>query len=576
MGASASQQPTSGKCVVRIGGQRVGARSHAIVVPREATAQEKHAAGELQAHLRQMTGEEIPIVTDTYAADRTPIVVGKSDLLDRLGIAVDFAALGEEGIHIATKGPVLALAGNKRGVLYACYTLLEDYLGCRWLAPDCAVIPESGTFDLPEIERRYVPPLEYRTTDYVCARDADWAARNRLNGQWSEVDEARGGQVMYWGFVHTFNALVPPGEHFAAHPEYYSEIDGKRVGPDRSQLCLTNPEVLRIAIAAVRNWIEEYPEATIFSVSQNDWYNYCQCERCTAVAEREGSQMGPILHFANAIADEIGSDHPDKLIDTLPYQYSRKPPAHVKPRSNVVVRLSNIECCFVHPLESDPYNASFRQDLADWAKVADRLWVWDYVINYAHSILPFPNLYVIKPNIEFFISNSVTGIYEEANYFSPGGELAELRSYVIAKTLWDPSYDTDRAIDEFVAGYYGQAGTAIRDYIDLIHRQLADRPDMHVRIYAPPEIGYLTPEVLAQSAELFDRAEAAVDGDPALMHRVAVARLPLMYAQAALGRHTRAEREALVNRFERIAQAEGVTMVGEAYSLTRWLRRRRS
>jgi hypothetical protein len=523
-----------------------------------------------------MTGEELPVLSEREVTDRTPIVVGRSDLLSRLGISVDFAALGEEGIHIASKGPALALAGNKRGVLYACYAFLEEYLGCRWLAADCAVIPESGTFDLPEVERRYVPPLEYRSTDYICARDADWAVRNRLNGQWSETDEARGGQVMYWGFVHTFDALVPPGEHFAAHPEYYSEIGGKRVGPDRSQLCLTDPEVLRIALSTVRGWIEEYPEATIFSVSQNDWYNYCECERCTAVAEREGSQMGPILHFANAVADGIRESHPDKLIDTLPYQYSRKPPAHVRPRPNVIVRLSNIECCFVHPLESDPYNASFRSDLEEWAKVADRLWVWDYVINYAHSILPFPNLYVLRPNINFFISNSVTGIYEEANYFSPGGELAELRAYVIAKTLWDPSYDTDRAIDEFVAGYYGPAATAIRDYIDLIHRQLQDRPEMHVRIYAPPEIGYLTPEVLAQSAELFDRAEAAVDRDPVLLPRVAVARLPLIYAQMALGTHTRASREALVDRFERIARAEGVTMVGEAYSLVRWLRRRRS
>jgi hypothetical protein len=565
-----------GKCVVKIGGQQVRAASHAIVIAREATVQEQHAAADLCAHLARITGEELAVVTEREVAGRVPIVVGKSDLLGRLGISVDFAALGEEGIHIATRGPALALAGNRRGVLYACYTFLEDYLGCRWLAPDCAVIPQSGVFDLPEIERRYVPPLEYRSTDYVCARDADWPVRNKLNGQWSEADEARGGKVVYRGFVHTFNALVPPGDYFPTHPEYYSEIQGQRVGPARSQLCLTNPEVLGIAIATVRDWIAEWPEAAIFSVSQNDWYNYCECERCRGLAEREGSQMGPILHFANAITDDIHKDYPDKLVDVLPYQYSRKPPAHVRPRPNVIVRLSNIECCFVHPLESDPYNASFRDDLEGWAKVAGRLWIWDYVINYAHSILPFPNLYVLKPNINFLISNSVTGVYEEANYFSPGGELAELRAYVVAKTLWDPSYDTDQAIDEFVAGYYGAAATAIRDYIDFVHRQVKDRADLHVGIFGPPEIGYLTPEVLAQSAELFDRAEAAVDNDPARLHRVEVAWLPVMYAQAALGRHTRASRETLVNRFERIAQAEGVTMVGEAYALSRWLRRQRS
>ncbi len=564
------------KCVVKIGGQQLTAARHAIVIPQAATIQERHAAQELRAHLAQITGENLPVVTDRQVADRVPIVVGKSELLSRLGVPVDFAALGDEGTHLETKDTALVLAGNKRGVLYAVSTFLEDFLGVRWLTPDCTVLPESGTFDLPDIRRQYVPPLEYRTTDYVCARDAGWASRNKLNGQWSEIDEARGGRVIYKGFVHTFNALVPPADYFPTHPEYYSEIKGKRFGPDRSQLCLTNPEVLRIAIGTLHDWIREWPEATLFSVSQNDWYNFCECAHCTALAEREGSQMGPILHFANAIADEIAKDYPDKVIDTLPYQYSRKPPAHLRPRDNVVVRLSNIECCFVHPLESDPYNASFKRDLRDWAKVTDRLWIWDYVINYAHCILPFPNLYVIKPNIEFFVHNSVTGIYEEANYFSPGGELAELRSYLVAKTLWDPSYDTDRAIDEFVTGYYGTAATPIRDYLNLIHRQLETRPEMHVRIYAPPEIGYLTPEVLTQSARLFDRAEAAVSNDPTRLRRVELARLPVMYAQAMLGRHTRASREALVNRFERIANAEGITMVGEPYTFTRWLRRQRS
>jgi hypothetical protein len=122
-----------------------------------------------------------------------------------------------------------------------------------------------------------------------------------------------------------------------------------------------------------------------------------------------------------------------------------------------VGRLCSIECCFAHPLESDGLNASFREDLEGWAKICNRLWVWDYVINYAHCIMPFPNLWVLRPNIAFYIRNHVTGIYEEANYFSRGGELAELRTYIIAKTLWDPEYDTEKAIAEFLAGYYGPA-----------------------------------------------------------------------------------------------------------------------
>jgi hypothetical protein len=567
-----------GKCIVTIGGKRVAAATHAIVIPDSATPQERHAAADLGSHLEHVTGEGLPIVTDSAVADRTPIVVGKSALLPKLGIQADFDSLGMEGITIETAGPALALLGNKRGVLYACYTFLEDYLNCRWLAPDCTVLPGSGEFDLPAIRRRYLPHLEYRATDYPNSRDADWAVRNKMTSSVTELDEPRGGKVTYRGFVHTFNALVPPEIYFAEHPEYYSEINGVRVGPDRSQLCLTNPDVLRIAKLTVRQWIQESPEASIFSVSQNDWENYCQCSRCAALAEEEGSQIGPILHFVNAIADDIAKDYPEKTIDTLAYWYSRKPPRHVRPRPNVVIRLCTIECCFIHPLESDPHNASFVDDIKGWSEVSNRLWIWDYVINYLHTVQPFPNLYVLKPNINFFINHGVTGIYEEANYFSPGGELAELRTYIIAKTLWDPSYDTDRAIDEFLGGYYAQAADPIRQYLDLVHREVPSIPDLHVRIYADPQ-SYLNPQLLGRCAALFDNAEEAVARDPTLLHRVRVARLPVIYAQLALGMEDGARKASLLDRFEETARAEGVTKLaewGDLATLDAWVTAQRA
>ena len=571
MAALSASSPSAGRCAVKTGGKKLSSQTHAIVLPTRATPQEKFAAQDLQFHLRAITGEQIPVWVETRLGERTPIVVGKSALLDKLGVKVDFDSLGPEGIVIKTLGPALVLAGNRRGVLYACYTFLEDYLTCRWLTPDCTVLPKSGTFELDDIDRRYVPPLEYRATDYPNSRDGDWAVRNKINGSFARLDEARGGNISYRGFVHTFNELVPPSKYFAQHPEYYSEIDGERVGPDETQLCLTNPDVLRIATEAVRRWTRESPDASVFSVSQNDWGNYCRCASCRALAEKEGSEIGPILYFVNAIADAMRQEYPAKTIDTLAYTYSRKPPKEVRPRPNVVVRLCSIECCFAHPLEADPFNESFREDIEGWSKMCKRLWVWDYVINYSHSIMPFPNLYVLKPNINFFIRNGVTGIYEEANYYSTGGEWAELRTYIIAKTLWDPSYDTDHAISEFLSGYYEEAAEPLRRHIDLVHQQVRENPDLHVGIYARPDVGYMTPEVIARSVALFAQAEAAVAHKPEALRRVRVARMPLLYTQIALGDGSTPERAHLIAEFEEIARGEGVTHVAEGVTLEAWL-----
>jgi len=574
--SAAAETGKPGACVLSIGGKAVTAATYAVVTPDEPTPQEAFGAGDLAEHLWLLTGQRLAVVRQSdLPGHKTPIVVGRCEtLLKKLKVDADLADLGEEGIVIRSAGPALVLTGNRRGVLYAVYCFLEDSCGIRWLTPDCTVIPRSGEIRIGELAVRYKPPLEYRSTDYPCSRPGDWAVRNRLNGTQTRLDARHGGKVSYSHFVHTFNSILDPAREFEKHPEYFSMIGGKRVG-GRTQLCLTNPEVLAIAKKTVRRWIKEAPEATIFSVSQNDWHNPCQCPACKALTEKEGSQAGPLIHFVNAIADDIAKDYPDKLISTLAYQYTRKPPLHVRPRPNVCVRLCSIECCFAHPLARCPVNASFVNDIRRWHRICNRLYIWDYVINYNHSVMPFPNLRVLRPNIRFFIDNGVTGVYEEACYFSPSSELAELRTWILAKTLWKPDYDTDKAIDEFLAGYYGPAAGNVRKYIDLIHKQVADHADWHVNIRTPPTAPYLAPNVIAKAETLFDAAEAAVKGDPTLLRRVRIARLPVRYVRIATAPAvtsarptTQAARAAqnlakMIDEFEAVARQGRLTMLRE-------------
>jgi hypothetical protein len=570
-----------GACTLSIGGKAVTPATHAIVIPARPTALERYAARELQHHLELVTGKALPIVAEPKLGGRIGLFVGrcKTHAEPRLKLA-------PEELRIRTIGPAVALTGNGRGVLYAVYTFLEDHVGCRWFTPDCRTWPKKGRITVGKLDRRYAPPLEYRGGDYPIARPGEFAARVRLNGANHAMTPEQGGNVGVHSLAHTFAALCPPERYFAEHPEYFSLVKGQRQS-GYAQLCLTNPDVLRICIEGVRRWIKENPNITVFSVSQNDTFNYCECPNCTAVAEEEGSQAGPMLRFVNAVADAIAKDHPNVAIETLAYQYTRKPPKITRPRPNVIVCLCSIECCFIHPLGSDPINASFVEDIKGWSRICKRLWIWDYIINYAHSISPFPNLYVLKPNIRFFLENGVRGIYEESCYFTKGSELQELRNYIIAKTLWDPSYDTDKAIREFCDAFYGPASPHIRSYIRLIHEETQRDPTKHVMIYTHPR-DYVTPAMIARARELFDQAEAAVKDDPTLLHRVQVARLPILYAEITLAQsgtwieqggkliqEGATDVAALAEQFERIARAEGVTMVREGgpdATLDAWLR----
>ena len=583
------KQANVGRRIVKIDGVALRGDTHVIVIPEETTPSEAFAADELAYYLEEMTGQSFDIVTDKEDVTKYPIFLGRSRLLEKYGFSVDYKKLGLEGIHVESnpQNHALLLGGGQRGVLYSVYTLLDDYLGCRWFTADCSFIPKAAeTVELNNLKNVFVPYLEQRDANYTCNYPPEFGVRNKMNGAAVHADAKWGSHVIYCGFVHTFGSLVPPNIYGAEHPEYYSEINGKRV-VERSQLCLTNPDVIRIATAEIRKRIQEHPEAMIFSVSQNDWRNYCTCEKCRALAEYEGSQAGPLLHFVNAIANDIAKDYPDKIIDTLAYQYTRKPPKHVKPAPNVAIRLCSIECCFIHPLDECPNNKSFVDDIKGWAAICNRLHIWDYVINYAHNNMPFPNFRVLAPNIEFFIRNHVTSIFEEANYYSDAGELAELRAYVMAKLLWEPKYDVAKAIREFTDGYYGAAAPFIREYLTMLHDNVCNKKDLHVRIYASAQ-HYLNDKALMdKSTELFQQAMDAVKDDPVQLQRVQVAYLPIIYAKQMLTSSAFFLKDGMLigslssmselDFFERVAKKANLTRTSEnaRWTTANWLTARR-
>ncbi len=510
-----------------------GESPYAVVVDPEATVAEKHAADELSSFLGQVTGAEFGVVESAAPIRQPCLYVGPGGPAREIAPDLRYDDLAPDGIVIETRDNNLILAGDRpRGTLYAVYTFLEDAVGCRWWSSTASTIPGDPDLTVPDQHVRYVPPLEYREVFWWDAFDGDWAVRNKSNGHRAQLDEARGGRVTYADFfVHTFRGLVPDA-HFAEHPEWFSERNGRRIGGEgaRTQLCLTNDEVLALTVERVRRRLREHPEAMIVSVSQNDWDNHCLCEQCLALEEQDGSPAGPLLRFVNAVAQQIGPDHPEVAVDTLAYHYTRRPPANVVPLPNVIVRLCSIECSFLHPLEGET-NASFGDDIRGWDQICDRLYVWDYTTNFGHYIQPHPNLRVLAPNVRFFVEHGVKGVFEQGAYQSPGGEFAELKAWMLAKLLWDPSRETDELIDEFCRGYYGAAAPFIREYIDLLHDS-AEATDHYLRIGSGTGAPFLTLELMARAEELFDQAEAAVADDPELLNRVQLSRLPIRYVWA--------------------------------------------
>jgi len=508
-----------------------GGKARCVIVQQPgASLAESNAVHELAETLGKITGAEFQIqVAGDAKVPKQAIIVGPGAAARTLFPEVALDKLGSEELVMRVKGGRLLLAGGRpRGTVYAVYRFLQEQGGVRWWAPWATDIPHRPSLRVAELDVRSRPAFEYREPFWWAGFDAQWKAHNGANGENHPIPEALGGCIKYKGFAHTFYPLVPPDKYFGPHPEWYSLINGKRTH-ENAQLCLSNPELRDFVVQRVKEWLHESPEDKIISVTQNDCAGACQCPNCKAIDDAEGSPSGSMVAFVNYIAEKIEPEFPDVAVDTFAYQYTRHPPKTIKPRPNVIVRLCSIECNFREPLDH-PTNAAFLADLATWSKMCHRLYVWDYVTDFANYLVPHPNWFVLGPNVRLFQQYGVKGVFEEGAYAGPGEEMAELRSWLLAQLLWNPQSDDRALTKEFLRGYYGNgAGDIIERYLELMH-DASKGFVLHCYLgQNPPHLRF---QPLAAAERLWQQAEEAAsrEGDPEKLIRVRLGHLPLRFA----------------------------------------------
>ena len=530
-----------------------------IALASNAGKTETYAAEELSAYISKMSGKPV-VISDRLHEEKVNIVVGKS-ACEAAGFLPD-NDLTDDGFMIESRENLIFITGtHPRGTLFGVYEFLEEYLGCRFFSPEVEVVPTRNEMVIKPVSLKQIPMIEYRSTSVYQLRDPVYAAKRKINGQAMELDEKFGGRVQYGRpyFVHTFcRNLLKPEDYFDEHPEYFAEVGGERIR-EKTQLCLTNPDVLRL------------PSARIFSLSQEDNYNGCTCEKCRALDEYEGSQSGSLLHFVNAVAEEVEKEFPNVIIDTLAYQYTRRPPRHVRARHNVCVRLCTIECCFVHPLEEctvdDPdaprkdYAQSFRDDIIDWGKKCDRMYIWDYVTNFSHYWMPHPNFHVLAENIRFFYENNVRGLFEQGCGSPVGGEMNDLRAYILSKAMWDPYVDVARIRSEFLSAVYGKAAPYIDEYLETVYKAVVDCGS-HLYCFNHPDKAWHKMELVERCEKIFADAKRVAPNEQVL-YRIRFQEMAVRYLRILLTPKGSEERNRLIDEFTPDMKAFGITMLWE-------------
>lgn len=466
-----------------------GFSDYVIVITKDCEVAERTAAATLRSYVKKMSGATLKIVDDGTPATEKEIVVGRTNRESE----TDRDSLGEDGFIIRTEGRKLfLLGGGARGTLYAAYTYLENYLGCRFYTADFERVPTYNALPFTEIEEdRQVPVFEVRNSGWADLYDHTVSAKLKLNcahGR-GNIDEAFGGSAYFAGSnCHTLYTLA--------------ELTDANINKEP---CLTDPAVYETVLKNVRALLDANPGAKYVSVSQNDGGvgDACHCDNCNALREQLGGWSDHYVNFVNKIANAIKEDYPDVMVHTFAYKFTKDAPRTVVPADNVTVQLCTIEGCFRHPLdECTAHGADFAALIRDWGKVCNYLSIWDYTTDFYYYSVSFPNFDAIYENMRLFADNNAKRVYEQGNWQTTSGEFSELRAYLIARLLWDPYMSKEQYyayMDEFLLDYYGEGAPYVREYIDCMQSVTAD---LHLGIYQSPEQIYPSSSVEINSEAL--------------------------------------------------------------------------
>ncbi len=457
---------------------------------------------------------------------RSRIPIGsKLTLLDSLE-ADEFMILHD------SKGLAI-VGGSEMATLNGVIHFLSEFLGCRWYAADEIFVPRQSLIALPYFEYRYTPIFEYRDLHYPSTFDSIWSVMNFLTPHHRINYTKEGPKVLFYPYTHSFYKLVPPRDHFDSHPEYYSLVAGKRTWQN-GQLCLSNPDVRELASRNIVSWLDSDLKVEHVAIDQMDHGRWCECSNCRALVNRKGGLSGYVIDFVDDVSERVIKKYPDTRFTTLAYLDTEEAPL-INFTTNTTIRLSRWGYCNAHALDECYHHQSFvnkpsvdfREKLYKWKNITDRLYIWDYHVDFSNYLMPYPNFRSLGGNIGYYRNQGVAGVFAQGSG-KDYSQFSSMNAWVLSRLLWNPALDAYTLRDEFCQAYYKEASHYILDYLELLD-DLIDSSDAYLIPYSG--MSALSAGFLIEGESLLEDALKEVKNDSVITARVEKELLCHQFAQ---------------------------------------------
>ena len=455
------------------------------------------------------------------------------------------AQLRNEEWQLTGDGKVVTITAGKNGFILGSIHYMENICGSYVFSPHEKQFADDAKIKLQFAPASGNPDFMLRDLYFLSQLDQGASAiRRGLNSQGETIIPAKFGGNNFYGspkFCHTFHLYFPQQKYFKDHPEWFSEINGKRIPYNKRpqikvQLCLSNNELRDAFFAKLLNFIASdrakaaqkgLPAPIVYDISMNDVLSYCTCKECNALAAKYGNkQSGVMLDFVNDLARRVRVKYPEIFITTFAYLYTEEPPVNITAEKNVVIVLCDTQSNTTVPLDH-PDNKTFYNKLKNWSKVAEHIRIWDYNVNFAiQKELPYNSEDTYQKDLQIFQKYNVKQVFGEHEWI-PMSDARDYKIFLKTQLLLNNKQDVEALKKRFADVYFGKAGKLFLQYRSLLKKsQESNHPfiDMNAN---PMVYSHLDFDTVYASQKLFDEGEKILADDPARLRRWRSARLSL-------------------------------------------------
>lgn len=295
---------------------------------------------------------------------------------------------------------------------------------------------------------RYIktPDFEYREPFFPPNSDE----KNRILYQTHSLDQEWG----LWG--HNIHKAIK------ITPEMWAEVEGEK---NEEQLCFSSNDLKDALKDFIQNQKIENPTAKKFMLMPEDNNFSCTCEQCLTKGNTKKNASPAVFALLNDLATEF----PTLEFFTTAYITTKNPPSGTF-APNVGVMLSTMDFPKGIVLEKSPKKATISQTINAWKQVTEKLYLWDYVINFDNYFESYPTVKIAQANLKFYKEQGITGVFLHGNE-GDYSIFEDLKYHLYAKLLRDLSLDVEQEAKNFLQHKYPKSGALLFEYYNAIENK---------------------------------------------------------------------------------------------------------